>query len=339
MHEKEAEILRAQATEIANDPITLQETKTWTDLNLARFESSIEFARALARTVLAVPFESLPAEGAKPIQQGIREIHHAFNQVRQLHERMDQNQIVAPLNAIEQKSGRVMPQMASVLTFLLHFNGQLDAEVVRLRQTVAANIEQLRKATQEAEQQALQAKEDISELMDLAAGRATDRTIITFGQRFDEQAKSHNRISLFWLGIAVALGAVTLYSAASLMVGQVLFTGISLPTPSGDVAEAIQSLGTKLVFLGLLASGTFWCTKNFRANQHLKTVNEHRANALRTFEIFRDGAHDPVVKDSVLVEATRAIFSQTDTGYLELKQGDTSIINAGIERMIPGRAE
>jgi hypothetical protein len=57
--------------------------------------------------------------------------------------------------------------------------------------------------------------------------------------------------------------------------------------------------------------------KNYRANRHNCVLNEHRANALSTFETFALSAKDPAVKDAILTTATESVFATRQTGYLQ----------------------
>ena len=74
---------------------------------------------------------------------------------------------------------------------------------------------------------------------------------------------------------------------------------------------------TKIALLALLFTATVWCSKNYRALKHQVTVNKHRALSLQTFQAFVGATKDPRTKDAVLMEATRAIFGNTATGFAD----------------------
>ena len=51
--------------------------------------------------------------------------------------------------------------------------------------------------------------------------------------------------------------------------------------------------------------------------KHQYTINKHRALSLQTFQAFVGATNDPRTKDAVLLEATRAVFANTATGFAE----------------------
>ena len=70
----------------------------------------------------------------------------------------------------------------------------------------------------------------------------------------------------------------------------------------------------------LLASAFFvfltFAVRNYNAARHNATVNRHRANAMRTFELFTEAAKTEDTKDAVLRQATEAIFGMQSSGFI-----------------------
>ncbi len=89
-----------------------------------------------------------------------------------------------------------------------------------------------------------------------------------------------------------------------------------------DVALSIQIVVAKIIIMSILLGAIVWCGKNYRALAHEASVNKHRANALSTFRTFVDATDEIDIRNAVLLEATRAIFSQAPSGYLD--KGDAS---------------
>ncbi len=56
----------------------------------------------------------------------------------------------------------------------------------------------------------------------------------------------------------------------------------------------------------------------------MSTLNRHRALSLRTLKAFSAAASDDQTKNAVLLEATRAVFSAGQTGYLDSAGGGES---------------
>jgi len=80
-------------------------------------------------------------------------------------------------------------------------------------------------------------------------------------------------------------------------------------------AETISDLASRAVFVSLFMYITSIFVRNYRANRNLAVVNEHRKNALETFQVFANAATDPTVRAAVLMEATKCIFAPTATGF------------------------
>ena len=79
----------------------------------------------------------------------------------------------------------------------------------------------------------------------------------------------------------------------------------------------IQFSTSKIVILAMLIGITAWCAGNYKANKHQATVGRFKAHALRTFQAFVQASDNPAVKDAVLLETTRAIFTHAQSGYLK----------------------
>lgn len=125
---------------------------------------------------------------------------------------------------------------------------------------------------------------------------------------FSKEVEKLSKVGRNWLWITGVLAGVSLTaSIASIFVNV------------GDLTEPfdlIQLTVSKVVALSLLFGSTIWCGKNYRAIKHQEAVNQHRANALSTFQAFVEASGDPSTKEAVLLETTRSIFAQASSGYL-----------------------
>ncbi|MEO9870873.1 hypothetical protein [Ekhidna sp.] len=84
-----------------------------------------------------------------------------------------------------------------------------------------------------------------------------------------------------------------------------------------DTYSIVQYTITKLIILSALFYALSISNRNYKAYMHNSVVNKHRQNALTTFETFSNASGSDVqTKNAVLLEATRTIFSNQQTGYL-----------------------
>jgi len=96
-----------------------------------------------------------------------------------------------------------------------------------------------------------------------------------------------------------------------------------------STAQSIQMGIAKLITFSILYFGLVWTSRNYRAHRHNFVINQHRQNALNTFESFVEGTSDDHTKNAVLIKSTEAVFSPIVTGYLTKEpepQGGTQIL-------------
>ncbi len=86
-------------------------------------------------------------------------------------------------------------------------------------------------------------------------------------------------------------------------------------------SPAFALLGVlKALFLSIGFFLLYQTVKIYRAYLHLKTLNEHRHNAMKVFDVFTQATNDPQVRDAVLIQISRYIFSDRATGFLGSKE-------------------
>jgi len=81
------------------------------------------------------------------------------------------------------------------------------------------------------------------------------------------------------------------------------------------VAGSIQIAVSKLIVLSTLSLFTVWCAGNYKSEKHNETLNRHRANVLKTFQTFIEGASDERIKDAILTHAAQSAFSPRPTAF------------------------
>lgn len=128
--------------------------------------------------------------------------------------------------------------------------------------------------------------------------------------KFDKEATRQQWESFYWLiGAGLAAGGIIGYSL-----------GLE-PDVKRLAEESTKVLWPILVIRSVVVSAAsvllFVCVRCFSACRHNMTVNRHRAHALSTFQIFNVGAHDQETKNAVLLEATKAVFAPSPSGYLK----------------------
>ncbi len=183
--------------------------------------------------------------------------------------------------------------------------------------------EMIRKTLNEAKEAASSLRV-LQQEIELVANRAKEAAgevgVSAHAAVFEQQAKSHAIASWCWIGLTVLLLIATISLATVLFHGTPLFvneTSVTCTAPSGDLdTRFVRDTLIRLVTLSICYFAIVWAARNYRANCHLRAVNQHRSNALKTFEIFVKQASDTQIRDAVLVESTKCIFAPSTTGYL-----------------------
>ena len=142
-----------------------------------------------------------------------------------------------------------------------------------------------------------------------------------FSKKFDEQAKTHVSLAVFWLLASIGFGfeifdyLSKLFNELQVLLSQMVVKNngeISLPV-------LLQLMISKVLLLSFFSVAFYQVVKNFNANMHLYTLNKHRSNCLNTFQTFFQSSLEPKIKDVILLQATKAVFDSGDTGFITTK--------------------
>ena len=150
--------------------------------------------------------------------------------------------------------------------------------------------------------------QEIDKIIQAAKEASASVGVGHFTADFQTEAETMEGQAKIWLCATVFLGVVALLSAIYF-----LFATPDLTT----VASAIQYVSSKILILVLLITATLWCGNLFKAAKHQAAANKFKGNSLKTFRAFVKATDDNGIRDAVLVETTRAIFSESATGYIK----------------------
>ena len=147
-------------------------------------------------------------------------------------------------------------------------------------------------------------------LMDEVRSASAISAIDESGDAFYTAASENDRAAKRWL-VATVAGLLTSGVLAWLLTASV--------TEDVDVRslEWVPEFLQRLALLSLAAWATTKCSGMFSANYHNAAVNRHRWNILATIHRFREAPKTSEgVRDSILLEASRAVSQHLPTGYL-----------------------
>lgn len=166
-------------------------------------------------------------------------------------------------------------------------------------------------------QEAHEARETLARILREAAVDATKIKVGDYRTFFAVTATKHRASAKRWLSFTAVLAIITIISAGIFVRGA--------PDAEGGLEAAL----TRSVFIAVLVSATVWSGLNFRSHQHNAVVNEHRGDALGSFDAFWNAAKTDQAKDAVLVQASNAIYLPQASGFVG-QSGEASTSGVGL---------
>jgi hypothetical protein len=207
---------------------------------------------------------------------------------------------------------------------LEHFEKQGEEARQRMNSVLAQVEQQLigaRQQSQDIETSTSNRTKEVDALIDRIRKTSAVASASVHATEFEQLATDHAEQALNWM-----VGTIFTAVVAAGFLG--FFFAEPLKSDAKPAVIAQYAL-TRAAVLLMSSYAILWCARNYRAHRHLNVVNRHRMTALRTFETFHDAGTTPDVKNAVLLETTRSIFTVGITGYL-----GTENESGGAERVV-----
>ncbi len=217
--------------------------------------------------------------------------------------------------------GSVGPALANILALLPPDERAQEAataaeDAKRRAEEAARAVDEVMKAAEKnandgAEAVNKSAEEKLREIEGIAvaarAGAAKTGVAAHEGD-FRTAVTDSNKAAGKWLAASIFVGVAI---AVFLTVAIIIYP-LDPSAKNGDIAHyVLVRLGSILVLFYFLV----WCTRNHRSHRHIAVMNEHRANALHTYETFAASTDDAAAKQAILLESARCIFTPPPSGY------------------------
>ncbi|MGC6411611.1 MAG: hypothetical protein ACON4F_02130 [Candidatus Puniceispirillaceae bacterium] len=159
-----------------------------------------------------------------------------------------------------------------------------------------------------------QAQSSLDSSMALSARVGVEAHMVDFA----ELAKEANQQRSKWLLWAGILSFCALSTAASGYNGSYVW--------NFNEVQYVASFASKLSVVGIFSVAALWCGTIYRALTREYHEHSHRVTIMDTFERFKDAAPRNA-QAAILLEAARASFQITPTGFGKSQQGDNNSIN------------
>lgn len=212
---------------------------------------------------------------------------------------------------IAEASGKVDSSLndldAKIAAKLLSSQHQVQQDFETLRTSTEENIRNVLVATQEKTNEVNAQAET---LLEKARNVRAETGMAIHAGLFKNAANKHQRSSVWWLLFGALM---TLCAVLWLTAGPKYWIGSAHRASPHDYA--VYFFGNT-VLLGL----ALYCGRVYRAERHNMVVNQHRQNALTSYQAIIDGASgDEQMRAAIIMHATQTIFAPQPTGHWEAR--------------------
>ncbi len=223
----------------------------------------------------------------------------AVDQIEELRKSADQ-ELRASLKTVEEK--------------LRVLRTDSESEMRTLRKRIANELESSQRNAEASLRDYDKRAEGIVESIKRAAGAAG---VGTRADMFGAEAQRHATARTTWLKASISVAAL----AGLFAVGNVVYL-VLCGSPEIEPGPAIELAVAKILLFSVLYFALVWVVRTYRAASHNEIVNQHRRNALLTFEAFVAASADDQTKEAVLLRATECVFGHQVSGFSDPGRDD-----------------
>lgn len=286
---------------------------------LPYFQRVLRLFRELAEANL----NTLPSEQLRTLTDAAQEANRQFSEIQQFslksHPQNPTQTRDSLINTIRDSYDGWFSQVTPVIAYSVRMGTDFE-RLEQEAQKQASHIELIGTELQSTRDKIVA---DIQAVLDQVRRAAQEVGVAQHAVQFKSEADQHKTAAKKWLRAVIGLAIVTaLLTFAN--IGYYAFKPIEVTN-----SQTIQLAVAKVILFSLLFSALVWTGRVYRSHQHNFVVNQHRQNALTSFETFAKAANDDQTKSAVLLQATNCIFSPQASGY-----ADSSVEATGSPRIM-----
>jgi len=298
--------LRATLESIHEIPIKRLVSRTsWGEIDFSKATQDLESIYEIATILRDLPLERLPQEAAHQIDQALKNClnwikkNDAFSLSTEGNPSSTRDTIVQHIAQVQQELYKNAHQW---IPFLAYLKGDIPKQL----EVIVSSVDKAKDHIGGLEDFLADKKKEVDDIVQATREASAEAGVGHFTEDFAKDAVEREQDAKQWLRASVVAASAT-------AIASIVFFFVKLPEGTAGI---VQMTTSKLVLLGLLIAITTWCAGNYKANKHQSTVSRHKAHSLKTFRAFVSATDDESVKDAVLLETTRAIFSHSSSGYV-----------------------
>lgn len=306
--EQKIEEISGKLAKVASvDPESLSRTDELTrEIN---FESAVPHFREMIDVVRQLndrDLSRLPTQELTKVDQSVTRLQSFIDQVRGFEINQDK-----PLDVCKQLVEQVANAYDAIVNPLvvpLAFTATQATDYARIEREAKGALSTIKEEQGKIDKYLEDVRAQAASALDEVQKQAAEAGVSQNALIFETAAKDHRKSADNWLLATQWAGGVTFGLAVLLLLSPFVYTPNTTP-------QAIQLMFSKVLVVSVAFFALVWCSKNYRAARHNETLNQHRADALKTFRAFVEGTAEVSVKDAILVQAAQAAFAPRNTGY------------------------
>jgi len=273
------------------------------------FESAVPHFREMidvARQLNDRDISRLPTQELNKVDGAVNQLQTFIDRVREFEINQDKPGDVC--KQLIDQVGNAYDSVVHPLVVPLAFTATQATDYARIEREAKGALSTIQDEKGKIDEYLRDVRTQAAAALDEVQKQAAEAGVAQNARIFETAAKSHRDSADKWLRATKWAGAVTFSLAILLLLSPLVYSPSTTP-------QAIQLIFSKVLVVSVAFFALIWCSKNYRAARHNETLNQHRADALKTFRAFVEGTSDVSVKDAVLVQAAQAAFSSRNTGY------------------------
>jgi len=272
-------------------------------LSFEPFRQDFERSFGLARIFTDLPYHLLPDAQLNTIGTAVETASNHFAQIDSFDSATannPQNLVQSLGNTVKTHADAITVQMAQWISYLAYQKGDVSQNISKLEKAISRGEGIVSAAKERIEIEEGQMKAIIQQAQDFAG----DKGVTIFTEQFNTSAQENKDEAKLWLKITAGIFSLTVVLIVVFMYQLI------------GVSEWYE-WASRATLVGVLITGGLWCGKTYRILRHQQTVNQHKANSLKSFLLFRDAAdNDEATRNAVLMETTKSIFSSGSSGFI-----------------------
>lgn len=279
--------------------------KDWGSINFESAKADLERLYALCNHFKVLPIDQLPTDIADQIYAEATPINQTVANIREY--TIEQ---ANPSGVRDKYVGEVKANVDRFYKFAhiyVPYLAYQKSEIQNNIKQLTSSVNEAKSLLEKSERDVSSKSEEINKIIQAAREASASVGVAHFTADFLSEAEAMEAQALLWLKTTTTLAALSLIVSVYF-----LFATPDIST----TASAIQYVSSKILILVLLITATLWCGNMYKAAKHQAVANKFKGNSLKTFQAFVKATEDSAVRDAILVETTRAIFSESATGYI-----------------------